>query len=154
MMTNHDDSPVSARAASLAWHHDVRRALARGLGSIAAARAAAPGAVHSLRESAYGIAAVVRGQVAAEDLQLAPVLQRLDAWGPSRKARLDALHDREQAAVEHALEAEDDARMLAGHLGESIREIVRVLRLEEKELLDADLLDDTTTVPAGGPGQG
>jgi hypothetical protein len=31
---------------------------------------------------------------------------------------------------------------------------VRVLRLEEKELLDAELLDDTTTVPGGGPGQG
>jgi hypothetical protein len=97
---------------------------------------------------------VVRRQVAAEDLQLAPVLQSLDAWGPQRKARLDALHEREQAAVEHALEAEDDARVLASHLGESIREIVRVLRLEEKELLDAELLDDTTTVPGGGPGQG
>lgn len=146
-----DDAPPSSsmvREAALAWHRDVRRALARGLRAVAAAQAGALDAEEQLRTSAGGIAAVVRRQVLAEDINLAPILLELDAWGALRKDRLDVLHAREQEAVHQALAASRSTTP-AAQLGAAIREILRVLRLEEKELLDADLLDDSTTVARG-----
>lgn len=150
-MGSYDDAPPSSsmvREAALAWHRDVRRALARGLRAVASAQANHADANEQLCVSAAGIAAVVRRQVAAEDINLAPILLELDAWGAMRKDRLDVLHAREQAAVNQALAATGSTTQ-AAQLGSAIREILRVLRLEEKELLDADLLDDSTTVSRG-----
>lgn len=132
------------REAALAWHRDVRRALARGLHSIAEARAGRTDS-DRLRASAAGIAAVVRRQVEAESHNLGPVLAQLDAWGPQRVAQMESAHRREEAALVHATDG-DDPSTLATSLEASVREILRALRLEEKEVLDADLLDDTTTV--------
>ncbi len=149
MMNSDDSGPPSSsvvRTAALAWHRDVRRALARGLRAASAARAHTPDANDLLHASAEGIAAVVRRQIQAETRDLAPVLEQLDAWGPQRLERLKELHEREQAAATHALDPHTDVLLLATKLEASIREIVRTLRLEEKELLDADLLDDSTLV--------
>jgi hypothetical protein len=133
------------REEAIAWHRDVRRALARGLRTVAETKKDPAGAADRLVASAAGIAAVVRRQVAAESAILRPILEHLDAWGPLRAAKLDALHEREQQALAKAL-AGGDGAVLASSLEGSIREILRALRIEEKELLDADLLDDSTTV--------
>lgn len=154
-MGSNDDAPLSSsvvREAALAWHRDVRVALAKGLRAISAAQAGADDAAGALRACAGDIAATVRRQVVSEDQKLAPVLRELDAWGPLRVERLDALHAREQAAVDRALADDADGQALAARLRASIGEILTVLRIEEKELLDADLLDDSTTVSRGQSG--
>ncbi len=150
-MSERESSPPSSsvvREAAMAWHRDVRRALARGLRAVAEARKSPTGSSEHLLGAAAGIAAVVHRQVAAENANLAPVLAELDAWGALRVAKMQELHQREEAALVHPPESADPAS-LAPKLEASIREILRALRIEEKELLDADLLDDSTTVPRG-----
>ncbi|MFO0555637.1 MAG: hypothetical protein U0271_45080 [Polyangiaceae bacterium] len=150
--TDIEPSPNSAvRLAALASHRQVREVLARGLAAVSSARSKPDGADHLLG-SATRIAAVVRNQVKLEDERLGPILAQLDAWGPQRRARLSELHEREQVAAGSALAMEADAETLATNLKRAILEILRVLRIEEKELLDADLLDDTTAVVKGQSG--
>jgi hypothetical protein len=59
---------------------------------------------------------------------------------------LETVHQRERSALSGALGTDAEPSVRATQLETSIREILRALRLEEKELLDPDLLDDTTIV--------
>jgi hypothetical protein len=136
-------SASAIRDATLALHRDVRLALARGLRAIAAARTETPGAHDELSASAEAIAAIVRTQIVVESEHLTPILAELDAWGAQRLQRMTELHAREQSAA---------SQLSASNLHASIRGILRALRLEEKELLDADLLDDSLVVRECGGG--
>ncbi len=139
-------SPSEARDSSLDLHSVVRRALGQGLNAVHAARAGEPDAASRLRQAALGIAAVVRRQIRAEDVTLAPILEKLDAWGPERVRLLESAHAQERAAVSRALEPAAEVSAEASELEAAIRQILRALRLEERELLDADGLDDSTIV--------
>jgi hypothetical protein len=150
-MSNHDDdclppSSSAVRQRALCWHDEVRLSLRRALRAVAATRNGESFAVDKLRACASEIVAVVGMQVDGEDASLAPVLATLDAWGPQRVALLQELHEREHLAAENTLVETDDPTLLASGFERSIREILRALRIEERELLDEEMLDDTTIV--------
>ncbi len=150
VMNEHDDdappSSSAVRSAALTWHADVRRELARGLAAIRAVRVGDADGPSRLRAAAASIAIVVRRQIHAEAAQLAPVLESLDAWGPQRVELLASAHAAEKEALGPALRRDVSTSEQADALESAIRAILVSLRLEEQELLDPDLLDDTTIV--------
>ncbi len=144
-----DDSPPSSsavREAALVRHADVRRELSRGIAAVRAMRAGEADGPQRIRAAIQGIASAVRKQIRADDLELAPILETLDAWGPQRVELLESAHAEERSAVAQVLETDAKVAQRAALLETSIRAILQALRVSEKELLDPDLLDESTIV--------
>jgi hypothetical protein len=130
--------------------HEALRELSRHVLELAnRAERGEAAAREALVEQLYGLTSAIRAKLGSEVETLRPLLEQADAWGPSRAQELDESHRRQEAAA-----AACEADVTAAHSGadvaavarELVRELVRSLRWEAREVLGDELLRDDVIV--------
>lgn len=138
-MTSSDHpSATRVRTRTLEIHDAVRDAMRALLQALRDERAGGDDARERVRARTIALAALVRHQVDVEARELGPVLETIDAWGPERLERMQAIHAVESGAAKAATR-EHDPVAAANAL---VRVVLACLRKEERELLAPDLLTD------------
>lgn len=131
---------------SKALHDEIRDALRRALEAIGRLKAREAGAFQQVCDAARNIARAVRKHNEVESHTLAPVLADIDAWGKERVRALGEGHRCAEEACDLHLELPDDVEGLISAVEGLVREVVRVLRAEEREFFDSHVLDDDPIV--------
>ena len=102
--------------------------------------------VGPLRTSAERLLADLREHMRWEDRYLAPALEDSDAWGPERAEQLAEDHREQRNYLAGVIaELQDQVRpaaVLATHLLELVRRVLRDMEEEEAFFLDPDVLRD------------
>lgn len=145
-------SPAEVRARVLAEHAELR-AVIRDVDRLAGAVAAedlrcAP----LLRERAAALYRLLAVHMEGEERDLAPLIYRIDAWGPVRLEQMRRDHGTQLAALDRALE---DLALQGPALGETVQstcwDVLHDMRCEEHDLLHPDLWrEDGLVIEIGG----
>jgi hypothetical protein len=90
-----------------------------------------------LARAMSGLASSVRRHVAAEQHDVLPLLERLDAWGEQRRRHLELEHERELDAVFN-VDYYGSHLAMAADAASIARALLQSLRVEEELLRDAD----------------
>ncbi len=117
--------------------------------------AGATDAEQSFTYSVRELEAAVQSHNDFEERVLAPLLQRVDAWGPERVGMMVKKHAQEHTSVTRALEASQSPRLdllaRARVASAAIAELLDHMAREEREILHVNLLrDDIVTVDQSG----
>jgi len=106
-----------------------------------------PERVSALRVAIETFAEDLRAHLAAEEQLLGPILERIDAWGPTRLELLRAEHAH-QRAVLHTLDISRKLapRDLAKRTRALIIDVLLDIEAEERDLLAESLYRDDTIV--------
>lgn len=130
--------------------HEALRELSRNVLELAGrAERGEAGGREALVAELDGLISAIRAKLGSEAEVLRPLLEQADAWGPTRARKLDESHARQEAA---AAAAEVDATRvdsgedLAAVARELVRELVRALRWEARDLLCDEVLRDDGVV--------
>jgi hypothetical protein len=131
-----ESSPGQVREEAMALHRELRVRVREAL------RAADRGARGEASEAELDdelarLRAAVRHVAASEIEKVRPLLRGIDAWGWVRDQRLETAHEREARAV-----APCGERPTPSRLRSAAREVLRALRLEEQDVLSADVWRD------------
>lgn len=139
------DSATRTRTEVLAEHESLRVLCREVLERAARAEAGEVSARLELVGGLRSLVEAVRTNISQENLGLRPLLALTDAWGPERVRRLDASHEHQgDAAATAELDAGGtiDGVALAAVTRHFVREVVRTLRWETRDLLDPEFLRD------------
>lgn len=145
--------PSTAREEALALHSELRAALREALVHAARVQHGELAAREPLRQAARALVEASRKHLAAEERDLTPLVQAIDAWGDVRRQRLEQAHalERESVAeVSAALStAQEDVQTerLIRALDGLARHLLPSLRSVERDVLDPDVLRDDALVP-------
>jgi hypothetical protein len=122
----------------LRQHAEIRARL-RGLDA-GAVHACSPHAGIHLRVSLFRLAVLLESHLQYEEMELAPLIRELDAWGPAREAAMLAEHAEQRTRLEHACFLAESEATGDLELGREVSEVVVSLlddmAREERELSD------------------
>jgi hypothetical protein len=135
MATTSDDfGEVHTRV--LGQHAEIRARL-RGLDACAVPAPASIASVH-LRISLLRLAALFEAHLVFEELELAPRIMELDAWGPAREAALLADHEEQRTRLRRicamAEEPSTDDLAFAREVSRFVVSVLEEMAREEREL--------------------
>lgn len=108
--------------------------------------------VERLRGSAERLYHLMETHIDHEDAALAPLIRRIDAWGPVRFEQMQRDHMQQREALALAVR---DLAIKGERLGRTVQstlwDILHDMKREEHDLLHPDLWrEDVTTVEVGG----
>jgi hypothetical protein len=134
----------NVRARVLAEHARIRSVIA-DVDKLAAAVAADDlGKVEALRERAERLYRILAEHIDREELALAPIIERIDAWGPARLEQLRHDHAGQRMALKQAAY---DLAVEGRSLGQAVQsmcwELLHDMKREEHDLLHPDLWSDS-----------
>src|SRR5689334_15162372 len=139
------------RAVLLAQHKRIRELIvtvSEAAGNVLASHdAELPGRVSALRVAIDTFAEELRAHLAAEEQLLGPILERIDAWGPTRLELLRTEHAH-QRAVLHTLQRGHKLapRDLAKRARSLVVDVLLDIDSEERDLLAESLFRDDAIV--------
>lgn len=140
----------TARDNALALHEDIRSALRTTLELANRVHQADSDAERALPQAMKDLAYAVRKHVAAEQAELIPVLEKIDAWGPDRRVSLQKDHAKEVEAV-WDVDYFPSHQQMADAVRGIARALLKALRHEESTVLDPALFGPSTVkVGEGG----
>lgn len=136
--------PSEIRRRVLADHAELRMRLAE-LSSIAShILAGRTGVKAPLRKKVNGLCNALLRHLVMEENFLLPAIREVDAWGPIRAGRMEQEHQAQSAALEWLLcvSEQEESRELARAVNAFGRSLLKDMDVEERELLNPDLLRD------------
>lgn len=129
-------------AAILRQHVEIRARL-RGLDAGATPGSSTLFTALSLRVSLFRLAVLFESHLRYEELELAPRIRDLDAWGAAREAALLAEHDEQRTRIERACFVAE-SEVIGGDLAHEVSSLVVSLlddmAREERELSELEQL--------------
>lgn len=152
--TAYMESATETRRGTLADHESLRVLCREVLERAVRTEAGDVPARLELLERLQSLVFAVRLNIDKENLTLRSLLAVTDAWGPERIVRLDAAHEHQDgaiSAVEFDAASTIEGPALVTITRNFVRELVRELRWEARDLLGAELLrDDLVSIEQGG----
>jgi hypothetical protein len=131
-------------ATVLRQHAEIRARL-RGLDA-GATPVAAPLATVFMRVSLLRLASLLDAHLLFEELELAPHIRELDAWGPAREAAMLAEHVEQRARLQQVCAAAEGAAAddleLAHQASSLVVSLLEDMAREEHHLLEVQWLDE------------
>lgn len=108
--------------------------------------------IDALRTQAEQLYRMLAQHIDHEDAVLAPIIRRIDAWGPVRLEQMQTDHANQRATLEQAIrELETGGASLGRAVQSMCWEILHDMRREEHDLLHPDLWrEELTLVEFGG----
>ena len=136
--------PSEIRSLVLAEHADLRKCLAEIEAITAHVLTGHELGERNLREVAFGLCTGLEQHLAMEEALLLPAIREVDAWGPVRADHMQQEHQAQRAALARLLGMASDAAIveLARTVQAFARTLIEDMKLEEKELLNPNLLRD------------
>jgi iron-sulfur cluster repair protein YtfE (RIC family) len=140
------------RARVLADHAKLRAAIAEVDRLALAVAAEELKHIDALRTQAENLYRMLQKHIDHEDAVLAPIIRRIDAWGPVRHEQMKSDHANQRATLAQAIRDLDSGGPALGKAVQSMCwEILHDMRREEHDLLHPDLWrEDITLIEFGG----
>jgi len=103
--------------------------------------------VAALRERAEGLYRMLAEHIDHEDAVLAPIIRKIDAWGPVRHDQMRNDHANQRAALAQAIRDLETGGPALGQVVQSMCwEILHDMKREEHDLLHPDLWREGLTI--------